>query len=186
MSNFKMKGDYFGPKKSLMGGPIKVNYRVKIDSDGILVAMYHGAKKIGTATAYPITRYALDPLDGLTTKCANNVRELAELFPETCSKKWQEAEGPTNTHIRILEHWRTAELDPSYRSKGIGKALYLAVAAEWFDLVGPFIYIPHECAHGTTSADARRVWDSLARIFPSSGRAIAILKRPKLPSEITL
>ena len=188
MSNFKTQGDYLGPKKSLMGGPIKVNYRVKIDSSGLLVAMYHGAKKIGTATAYPITRYALDPLDGLTTKCANNVRELAELFPETCSKKWQEAEGPTNTHIRILEHNRTAAIDPSYRGKGIGKALYLSVAAEWFDLVGPFIYIPYECAGfgGGTSAEALRVWDSLARLFPSSGRAIAILKRPKLPSEITL
>lgn len=175
MSNFKMQGDYFGPKKSLMGGPIKVNYRVKIDSSGLLVAMYHGTKRIGIADAYPNNK-KLVHLDEL--KCANNVRELAELFPEVYNEYGR---------ISILAHYGTAEMDPSYRGKGIGKALYLAVAAEWFDLVGPFIYIPSECKSiGLTSVDARRVWDSLARIFPSSGRAIAILKRPKLPSEITL
>jgi GNAT superfamily N-acetyltransferase len=158
-----------------MGGPIKVNYRVKISSGGLLVGLYHGTKRIGIADAYTSDK-KLVHLDEL--QCANNVMELAELFPEVYNEYGR---------ISILAHYGTAEMDPSYRGKGIGKALYLAVAAEWFDENGPFIYIPSECNYaGATSADARRVWDSLARIFPSSGRAIAILKRPKLPSEITL
>jgi len=164
-----------GPHIPLIEGPIKVRYRAKKSNLGVLLGLYHGTKRIGIADAYPSNK-KLVHLDEL--KCANNVRELAELFPEVYNKYGR---------ISILSHYGTAELDPSYRGKGIGKALYLAVAAEWFDENGPFIYIPSECnSVGITSADARRVWDSLARIFPSSGRAIAILKRPKLPSEITL
>jgi hypothetical protein len=165
----------FGPSVPLMEGEIKVKYRVKKTSTGVLVGLYHGTKRIGAADAYYGSK---KPAHIGELKCANNVMELAELFPEVYDKYGR---------ISILTHYGTNALASSYRSKGIGKALYLAIAAEWFDENGPFIYIPNECSTtGLTSTDARRVWDSLARIFPSSGRAIAILKRPKLPSEITL
>ena len=67
--------------------------------------------------------------------------------------------------------WRVAKsgLDDEYIGRGYGRLMYELLASELFARRGPFLFEPDMCAAGGTSLQARRVWESLAREFPSIG-----------------
>jgi GNAT superfamily N-acetyltransferase len=65
-------------------------------------------------------------------------------------------------------------VDQGFRGLGYGKMLYKALIEEAGKQAGPrgaFVGAD-ECAAGSTSKDAQRVWKSLARYYPSSGNVV--------------
>ena len=175
--------DLFGPRTPLMDvKDTKVTYRIKASSEGILAAVYSGKTRIGAMDAYPFG--VVD-----NANCSADILKLLDKYPEledTSTPRWV-AWGKANPRIEMLSVSHADVYDESLRGLGIGKAMYLAVAAEWFDRKGPFLFMSDECGPiGSTSPAARRVWDSLAKTFPSSGRVIAFLKRPTLPANMRM
>ena len=66
----------------------------------------------------------------------------------------------------------------NWKGKGVGRAMYEAIFREAFAVrerriggaKGPLFAMPHACTSvGNTSGDALRVWQSLAKRYPSSG-----------------
>lgn len=174
----------FGPNTPLMEhGGNRVKYRMKSSTNGVAVAVYYGRSKIGGMNAfvkdYPETEKA----------CSAAVWALLERYPQvedTSRSRWVPADGVPRTNTRALQVYKAFITDDSKQGLGIGRAMYLALMAEWFDKVGPFLFMPMACSGSGTSAEALRVWKSLARDFPSSGNVIAVLRRPQLPAEVKL
>ena len=164
----------FGPQTPLgEWDGTKVKYKVKSNSDGILVAVYYGRKKIGWMNAY---KELYPERDG--KPCADDVQRLVAQNPQL-EHPWTTYDGEERTKIKGLHVYKAFITDEQYHGKGIGKAMYEALMREWFKKTGPFVFIPMYCTIGSgTSPEAKRVWDSLARRFPSSGHAIAVLKAP--------
>ena len=162
------RGDTFGPRKPLMvlEDGRKVAYRTKVDDTGVLVAVYLGARRIGSMDAYPkSSRY----MDDVT--CASEIAALVA------------AHGLDGSFDTLVIHCAGLKAEyPELRRQGIGRAMYLALAAEWFDerKGQPFLFMPSACLYGrgSTSDKAMRVWTSLAKSLPSEGNVIAILERP--------
>jgi hypothetical protein len=155
----------------------KVRYKAKADSSGILVAVYYGRKRIGGISAYT-KRYP----ENNDTLCDDDVRALVDRHPHLVTREWERGDGTIWRQIPTLSVDK-ANLDDAYHGKGIGKAMYAALMREWFKKEGPFVFIPYYCTIGSgTSPMAKRVWDSLARRFPSVGHAVAVLKSPKIAS----
>jgi len=155
----------------------KVKYRVKSSTEGILVAVYYGRKRIGGMTAYT-KKYP----ENNDTLCDDDVRALVDQHPHLVTREWQRSDGSVWRQIPTLAVDK-ASLDDAYHGKGIGKAMYEAIMREWYKKEGPFVFIPYYCTIGSgTSPMAKRVWDSLARRFPSVGHAVAVLKPPKVAS----
>jgi len=81
---------------------------------------------------------------------------------------------------RVLQ----SELTAKAQGQGLGKVLYRRL----FEHVAPAIIVADGCKKsGTTSAEAARVWNSLARDFPSAGSspknyALAVQRSRKMPS----
>ena len=68
----------------------------------------------------------------------------------------------------------------NHRGKGLGIRLYKEAIKEASIDEAPFLFIPHYCIKGKTSDQAKRVWASLARLYPSSGGCLAVLtSRPQ-------
>lgn len=182
IDSLKKKAERFGPNTPLMETEdAKVRYRVKSNSRGIAVAVYYGRKKIGGMNAftkkYPETEKA----------CSDDVWALLERYPQvenTSRDRWVPSDGVPRTNTRALQVYKAFITDESKQGMGIGRAMYLAVMAEWYNKVGPFLFMPMACSGSGTSQAALRVWKSLARDFPSSGNVIAVLKRPSLPAEV--
>ena len=101
--------------------------------------------------------------------CISNVRRLTRQFPSLLKRE--------KVSVLIMHE---SELDPDFQGQGIGKRLYLKCMKEGWKDNGrkPFIFVPHYCISGKTSGDAKRVWTSLARRYPSSGDCIAVLEAP--------
>ena len=162
----------FGPNTPLMNMPdVKVKYRVKSNTQSILVGVYYGRKKIAAMSAN--VSYYPERDD----KCGPDVLKLAEKYPQVRGKS-------TLRGLKVFKAFIFEE-SKDKRGLGIGKAMYEAVMADWFDHNGPFLFMPMACAKGSgTSPDARRVWASLAKKYPSSGEVIAVLRRPRLPAQM--
>ena len=67
-------------------------------------------------------------------------------------------------------------MDDAFRGYGYGKNLYKAIIDEIGKHVGnrgAFVGA-NECAAGHTSEAAQRVWESLARDYPSSGNVVYV------------
>lgn len=177
------RAEKFGPSTNLMERDgLKVRYRVKSDSGAIGVAVYAGRTNIGGMNAF-VKKYPE------TDACAKDIWNLLERYPQvedTSSPRWVTSDGVERTNTRALRVYKAFLTDESKHGLGIGRAMYLAVMAEWFNKVGPFLFMPYACSGSGTSAAALRVWKSLARDFPSSGNVIAVLRRPQLPSEMKM
>lgn len=137
----------------------EISYRFKSDGSGGLLSLYTRGRKIGGIVGY----WRLHLND-----CPDEESELREKYPEL--------------GLFVLQVDRAAVID-EYKGKGLGKAMYIAFMAEMFDKNrDPYLFAPDYCGLGfaATSSDARRVWKSLARTFPSSGDVIAVLRRPRV------
>jgi len=181
LPHVKFGAERLGPNTPLMEhGKVKVKYRVKSSGKGVAVTVYYGRGKIGGMNAF-VTKYPERDY------CGDDVWKLLKKYPQvedTSRGRWTPNGGEERTNTRGLQVYKAFLTDESKQGLGIGRAMYLAMMAEWFDKVGPFLFMPMVCGLGTsgTSAAAFRVWKSLARDFPSSGNVIAVLRRPRLPS----
>ena len=69
--------------------------------------------------------------------------------------------------------------DSKNRGKGFGRVMYEALLHEAFLAHGEFFFAPMSATGaGTTTADAKRVWSSLSREFPTQGDVIHIDRLP--------
>jgi len=69
-----------------------------------------------------------------------------------------------------------SRVNAEFRGLGYGKELYKALIEEVGNQAGdPGAFVgADECAAGSTSKDAQRVWKSLARDYPSSGNVVYV------------
>jgi len=70
----------------------------------------------------------------------------------------------------------SSQVDQGFRGLGYGKMLYEALIEDigrQAGVRGAFVGAD-ECAAGSTSKDAQRVWKSLARDYPSSGNVVYV------------
>jgi cation transport regulator ChaC len=172
-AKWALRNPKFGPNIPLgEWDETKVKYRIKTGSEGILMGVYYGRKKIAWMDAYTQDnpeRYG---------KCREDVQKLVDRYP-ALKHHWVAYNGKEMTTVRGLYISHAFINVEEHRGKGIGKAMYEAVMREWFKKKGPFVFIPYYCTIGSgTSLEAKRVWDSLAKRFPSSGHAVAVLKAP--------
>jgi len=139
-----------GPRQDLVD---KIRYRVRSNSDGIVIALYSGRRSAGAMVAH----WKRFPGD----LCVSDIGMLSITV--------------TPTPQRILQVY-TSGLEEGFRGLGYGRAMYQALMAEGWKQEGrPFFLTPMWCSYGSgTSAMAMRVWDSLARQYPSSGKVIAV------------
>ncbi len=152
----------------------KVRYRAKVSGDEVLVRAYYGRKRVGWMSAIPKS-YP----ENNDTLCDDDVRALVDQHPHLVVREWQRSDGTVWRQIPTLVVYKAFIEDDAYHGKGIGKGMYEAVMREWYKKGGPFVFIPYYCTIGSgTSSMAKRVWDSLARRFPSVGHAVAVLKSP--------
>lgn len=170
----------FGPRKPLFG---PYTYRVKQNSNGdTLIAVYVGPKRIAHMDAYWM--YSMRSVEdreeevqkyGRGRACATDLRALG-------------AEGKYPNVLGVSHAFIT---DDAHKGKGVGRAMYEAMMAEGFAVretriggkPGPMFFIPDECSGaGNTSAEARRVWASLARDYPSAGTSIRVDAPPVIGS----
>lgn len=102
--------------------------------------------------------------------CREDMRKLAETYSDLIVK---------DSFFSVVEIEDTS-LMKDFHNQGVGLSMYLNFAKRMWSLNGnkPFIFIPNYCNTGSTSMQARRVWASLARTFPSSGDCLAILREP--------
>jgi DNA repair protein RadC len=170
----------FGPRKPLFG---PYSYRVKQNYNGdTLLAVYVGSKRIAHMDAYWM--YSMRSVEdreeevkqrGRGVSCASDLRALG-------------AEGKYPNVLSVSHAFIT---DDAHKGKGVGRAMYEAMMAEGFAVresrtggkPGPMFFIPDECKGvGNTSAEARRVWASLARDYPSAGTSIRVDAPPMIGS----
>ena len=158
----------------------KIKYTIKGDVNRYFqVIIYHGRKRIGqvqggveNGTLVPVWEGREPPVEGF--KCSSDIISLVDKYPQVVEMDW---EG--RPKARIISVSKSA-IEDEYKGKKIGTDMYLAFArAYWDEIRMPFLFIPDGCTGaGTTSDDAKRVWASLSRKYPSSGLCLAILKRP--------
>lgn len=171
------RDDVFGPNRPLgEWDGTKVKYRVKSNSGGVAVAVYYGRTNIGGMNAFT-ERYP----ENQGGPCDKDVRALADRYPQMVTGEWKKDDGEVWRYVTALAVYKAFITVEEHQHKGIGKRMYLALMADWFQRVGPYIFLPYYCSgSGGTSTDAKRVWDSLAREFPSKGHAVAVLRAPKV------
>jgi hypothetical protein len=172
----------FGPRKPLFGA---YTYRAKQDSNGnTLLAVYHGSKRIAHMDAYwaysmrRIESHEVEEIRlgrGKRFVCATDLRAL----------------GAEGNYPNVLVVGHAFIDDDAYKGKGIGRAMYEAMMVEGFAVretrvggtKGPMFFIPDDCGGGgSTSDDAKRVWASLVRDYPSQGTSIRVDAPPVIGS----
>ena len=175
----------FGPKKPLFG---PYTYRVKQNVNGdTLIAVYHGSKRIAHIDAFwAYSMRTIEEHEEEETRrvpgarrrrlvCATDLRSL----------------GAEGRYPNVLAVGHAFMDDDAYKGKGIGRAMYEAMMVEGFAVretrisgqPGPLFFIPDECkGAGNTSAEAQRVWASLARDYPSQGTSIRVDAPPVIGS----
>lgn len=167
-------GEAFGPRVPFDVRDRVLKYRVKASGTGILVAVYDGSQRVAAMDAY--TAGNLYDL-----RCSADAFALLERYPgleDTSRPRWV-AWGREIPRVQTLSVRRSDVYDEGRRGQGIGRAMYQVLMAEWFDRVGPFLFMSDACGPvGSTSESARRVWTALAARFPSSGSVVAVLTRP--------
>jgi len=142
------------------------------DKDHFYVVLYRGSNlqsELGFINAR-LKSFDLSKPNALTNaSCITDVKNLIRYFPSL--------EKRERVSILIMHE---SDLSPEFHGRGIGKRLYLECMREGWEDNGrkPFIFVPHYCISGKTSGDAKRVWTSLARKYPSSGDCIAVLESP--------
>ena len=156
------RNPHLSPRQPLID---KIKYRVKSSSDGVLVTVYAGRKRIGAMVAHWGSGWSQD-------SCHKDMEKLKLSQPKLADAK-------------VLAVYKASLTDKTYHGKGIGKAMYEALMVRGFKEEGPFMFVPMKCSfRAGTSDDAMRVWASLARRYPSSGNVIGVVRRPTLPAEI--
>ena len=103
-------------------------------------------------------------------ECKEDMRKLSEAYHDLILK---------NGKFNVVEVEATM-LKKDFHNQGVGLSMYLNFVKRVWAVNGnkPFLFIPNYCNEGSTSTEARRVWASLARTFPSSGDCLAILREP--------
>lgn len=158
----------------------KIKYTVKGNVGSFYqLVIFHGSKRIGQIQG-GLNEKKLNPIMGQdisqveSLKCSNDVQKLLNKYPHLVQNDWKD-----RPYAPILSVYNTGIKD-EYKGKKIGTDMYLTFARTYWDKVGqPFIFVPDGCMEvGSTSNDAKRVWASLGRKYPSSGLCLAILKRP--------
>lgn len=168
--------EVYGPRIPLNVREKTMKYRVKANSSGIMVVIYDGVTRMGGVLAHPTGNI-------LRIECSKDAIALLDRYPELedVSIPRREVWGEFIPNVKMLVVSNANLVDGVPQGQGIGRAMYQALMAEWFDRVGPFLFMPHACGTvGSTSASARLVWRSLAQRFPSSGLVLAVLKRPTM------
>ena len=162
------RSNAFGPRLPLGVGTLA--YRVKRDTnDNLLLAVYNGPTRIAHIDGYweYSMRGAEDRQEevekrGRGLACANDLRAL----------------GAEGKYPNLLAVHHAFLDDMNWKGKGVGRAMYEAIFREAFAVrerriggaKGPLFAMPHACTSvGNTSGDALRVWQSLAKRYPSSG-----------------
>lgn len=174
----------FGPKKPLFG---PYTYRVKRNVNGdTLIAVYHGSKRIAHIDAF--WAYSMRSIEEHEAEEAQRVGGRGRRLVCATDLRALGAEGRYPNVLRVGHAFMD---DEAYKGKGIGRAMYEAMMAEGFAVretrisgsPGPMFLIPDECGGaGNTSADAKRVWASLARDYPSQGTSIRVDAPPVIGS----
>lgn len=133
-----------------------LRYKLHRPSQGYILVLFDGEQDVGSIDAY---------WRASASYCASHDRQLRGRHPALLRSRALQVQGST--------------LSPQYRGVGLGRGMYELLARIAFQDEGPFLFIPAVCGVGRgTTRDALRVWHSLARDFPSSGRVIGILEPP--------
>lgn len=75
----------------------------------------------------------------------------------------------------LIFYVETVRIDEKHRGKGFGKQMYLLAMQTIAKKHGNAYVIPGSChTRGSTTADAERVWASLRKRYPSSGKVIHV------------
>jgi len=161
-------------KREPLVGPLAYRYKISMLGEALALSVYDGQELVGGINA----SYVGNMLR--VRGCQKDVLTIIDRFPEIEDRKrprWVSDEGAV-PRVKGLSVTRSDLFYDKHRGKGYGVAMYIAVMRAYFDKVGPFLFMPDMCTSGTTSKEARYVWQSLARKFPSEGYVIAVLTRP--------
>jgi len=140
----------------------KPTINVQNYGNGISVVLMMSGYRIGFVTAREVLRwkYCADDVEKLQDQGYGEPGRLPD-FPTL---------GP------LLFAVGNAQVDEAFRGFGHGKKLYKALIEEVGKQAGDrgaFVGAD-ECAAGSTSKDAQRVWRSLSRDYPSSGNVVYV------------
>ena len=112
------------------------------------------------------------------SECYEEIYDLIERYPQVLDE---------NGKPRISEIYQS-DIVKSFRGQGFGVDMYIEFMLRCWagnSKGKPFILIPNGCnldMEGNNSEDSIRVWESLSRKFPSSGKSystcIAVLRKP--------
>ena len=171
------RSNAFGPRLPLGVGTL--TYRVKRDTnDNLLLAVYSGPTRIAHMDAY--WEYSMRGAEDRQEDVEKRGRGLA------CAKDLR-ALGAEGKYPNLLAVHHAFLDDASWKGKGVGRAMYEALFREAFSVrerriggaKGPLFAMPHACTTaGNTSDDALRVWQSLAKRYPSSGVVVRFDAEP--------
>ena len=167
----------FGPRLPLGLG--KLTYRVKRDTnDNLLIGVYDGATRIAHIDGY--WEYSMRGAEDRQEEVETRGRGIA------CAKDLR-ALGAEGKYPNLLAVHHAFLDDASRKGQGIGRAMYEALFREALNVrasriggsPGPLFVMPHACTSvGSTSGDALRVWQSLAKRYPSSGVVVRFDAEP--------
>ncbi len=122
------------------------------DGRGVAVEAFVGEKIVGDVLAFPL------PVERLHVECQALVQDLYDAG--------HGPEGPLED--APLYEVRSSGLHPGRRGEHIGRRLYKLVIGRLRQRArGGFYFINNECGTDMTSDDAGRVWESIARRYPS-------------------
>lgn len=167
------RSNAFGPRLPLGVGTL--TYRVKRDTnDNLLLAVYSGPTRIAHMDAY--WEYSMRGAEDRQEEVEKRGRGLA------CAKDLR-ALGAEGKYPNLLAVHHAFLDDAIWKGKGVGRAMYEALFREAFAVrerriggaKGSLFAMPHACTSvGNTSDDALRVWQSLAKRYPSSGVVVRV------------
>lgn len=167
------RSNAFGPRLPLGLG--KLVYRVKRDTnDNLLLGVYDGATRIAHIDGY--WEYSMRGAEDRQEEVETRGRGIA------CAKDLR-ALGAEGKYPNLLAVHHAFLDDTSRKGQGIGRAMYEALFREALNVrasriggsPGPLFIMPHVCTSvGSTSGDALRVWQSLAKRYPSSGVVVRV------------